>query len=102
MNDLLKSLGNVYMWEKIAAGLVLAMVGAIQVGFWRLISSMSARICKNEETIAELHERITKQADSNNEKFARRDDMKDMEDRLVNAMNAGFNGLKQDIRSIGK
>ena len=102
MQELQKLLGEFPVLEKIAAGLVIFALGIIQAFFWKSKADQDKRIDKNEESIGDAHNRITDQASMNNDKFARRDDMKEMEERLVRAMQNGFDGIKNDIRSINK
>lgn len=102
MNELEKLIGEYPVLEKIAAGLVIFTLGVIQAFFWKSKADQDKRIDKNEASIGDAHDRITDQASMNNDKFARRDDMKSMEERLVNAMQSGFNGIKEDIRTIGR
>jgi len=90
------------MLEKIIAGLVVFVLGVIQAFFWKSKADQDKRIDSNESSISKAHDRITSQANDNNEKFARRDDVKRMEDRLVMAMNTGFSSVKSDIQSLGK
>lgn len=88
--------------EKLVAGLVIFILGVIQMFFWKSREAQNKRIDEVCDASSRAHDRITEQAHQNNEKFARRDDVKNLEERLVNTMNTGFNGIKEDIRAISR
>lgn len=102
MNEIKELIGEFPLLEKIVAGLVLFILSVVQAFFWKSKEDQNKRIDKNEKATLDAHTRITNQASDNNDRFARRDDVKDIEQRLVNTMQSGFNDLKEDIRAIGK
>ena len=63
------------MWEKIAAGFVLFLLSTAMAFFWRNQSAQDERMKRIEGAADDAHDRITKQGERNNDKFARRDDM---------------------------
>lgn len=90
------------MFEKIAAGAVTFLVSTIMVFFWKNQSAQDKRMTELKESTDQAHYRITQQSERNNEKFARRDDVTAMEARIIESINSGLNGIKEDIRSMSK
>lgn len=68
--------------------------------FWHSKANQTKRMDSVESKVDDAHRRITEQADNNNEKFARRDDVRSIESRLVKHMDQKFTDLKEDIRSL--
>ena len=68
------------------------------VFFWNKQKGQDDRISEISKSNTEAHNRITRQGEQNNDKFARRDDVLMMESRIIEAMNSGLESLKQDIR----
>lgn len=85
--------GDLEMLEKWLGEIVAGLLAIIMAFFWR----NQTRV---ETSLKNAHDRITEQAEVNNDKFARRDDMKAVEERLISTMNAGFESVKKDIRAM--
>jgi len=90
------------MWEKWASEIIGGLVATIMVFFWNKQKGQDERIKQTFDVASDAHDRITKQGESNNDKFARRDDMAAMENRIIESMTNGFESLKQDIRDNKK
>jgi len=90
------------MWEKLAAGGILFLLSTIMGFFWKNQAAQDERMKEHKQSISDAHSRITKQSEANNNKYARRDDVSAMEERIIRSVTDGLADLKDDIRAMSK
>ena len=88
------------MIEKAIIATVTTLVGIVMGFFWYVQRGQDKTIAEATKLGKDAHERITKQAERNNEKFARRDDVAQIERRLISALKDHIETIREDIRDI--
>jgi len=87
--------------EKWIIELILLAAGVISTFFWYIQRSQDKRITELDASVAKAHKRISDQAESNNDKFARREDIGDIKDDLAN-LKVKVEGVSTNIEWIRK
>ena len=90
------------MFEKGIVAAIGALVTIIMGFFWNQQNNQKKLISEAKELAGQAHIRITKQAESNNDKFARRDDVEKAEKRIIDSFKTGISEVNKNIRAMNR